>query len=442
MWHYKPKNTGRLCYHRWRLSLLLGLTIINLSCVKPVKERVLTYWCATNPFEVEFAREIVSEWNQDTTRIPVRFQPVPAGQTSEEVVLAAIVAKTTPDIYSNIWPGVIEQYREAGAVLPLHQFADFDSVLTSRIPESLRQEFQSPDGGYYQFPWKGNPLMLFYNRDLLEEAGIDQLPETYAEFFEIAPLLALDRDGDGHFDQWLLDPVILTKWYERFFDFYTFYIAATDGATFLSQGQPQLDRPETAEVFSFFRRGYAEGYFPRSIFQEDIFIKGQLVFHVSGPWLLRHLKKYRPNDYQRYGVTTLPRPKHDTTPVHTYGDAKNIVIFSTTSYPQEAWDFVKFMTNRANDLRFLTIGNQLPLRKDLHTDPFFRDYFDQNPQMVLFAEQIPYVVGTDNSIYLQEIFDIITQEFDAACIYQAKPVEQSVADLQARVQVLIERERY
>ncbi len=400
----------------------------------------MTYWCATNAFEIEFARLVVGEWNQDTTHIPVTFQPVPGGQSSEEVILAAIVGKTTPDIYSNIWPGVIEQYREAGAIIPLDQFADFDSFLTSRIPESLREGFRSPDGLYYQVPWKANPLMLFYNQDLLDKAGVSRLPETYDEFFALAPKLAVDHDGDGHFDQWLLDPMILTKWYERFFDFYTFFIAATGGASLLSDGRVALDRPETLEVFTFFRHAYENGYFPRSLFQEDIFLKDQLVFHVSGPWMISYIEKYKPAG--RYGVTTLPRPAKLATPVHTYGDPKNIVIFSTTRYPGEAWEFVKFMTRRANDRRLLEITDQLPLRMDLLTDAAFTSYFENNPQMRLFAEQIPYITGTDHSIYLQEIFDIISQEFDAACIHQVKPVEQAVADLQARVTALIKRESF
>jgi len=128
--------------------------------------------------------------------------------------------------------------------------------------------------------------------------------------------------------------------------------------------------------------------------------------------------------------------------VYTYGDPKSIVIFSTTQHPQEAWEFVKFMTNRMNDLRLLEITSQLPLRKDLTSDLLFRDYFAEHPNSRLYAEQIPYVVGTDHTIYLQEIFDIISQEFDAACIHQAKTVDEAIMLMQKRVQQLLDREAY
>ncbi len=414
-----------------------GLCLAGCSQSRP--EGVMTYWCATNSFEIEFARQVVAEWNQDSTHLPVRFQPVPAGQSSEEVILAAIVGRTTPDIYSNIWPGVIEQYRGAGAVVRLDEFADFDSVLHARLPEELIEQFRSPDGGFYQFPWKANPLLLYYNQGLLEEAGITELPRTYEQFFALAPKLVKDFNGDGHYDRWMLDPNVQAEWWQRFFDFYTFFIAATGGETLLAGHDVQLDRPETEAVLSFFRRGYQEGYFPLSIFQEDIFLAQKVVFHISGPWAISQLEKYKTEDMQ-YGITLLPVPQVGDEPVHTYGDPKNIVIFSTSRYPQQAWEFVKFMTSRAADRSLLEVTNQLPMRRDLTTDPQYRDYFEDHPKLEIFARQVPYIVGTDHTIYLQEIFDIISQEYEATCLYQAKPIARAIADMSERATVLVNRE--
>jgi multiple sugar transport system substrate-binding protein len=422
-------------------ALLSAACLILAGCQSASRADHLTYWCATNTFEIEFARQVVAEWNQDTTHLPVQFQPVPSGQSTEEVILAAIVGKTTPDIYSNIWPGVIEQYREAGAIVNLSSFRDSDSVLAARFPAELIQRFRSPDSQFYQFPWKGNPLMMFYNKGLLDEAGVEKIPTTFEEFKAIAPQVVIDLDGDNHPDRWLMDPHILPDWWQRFFDFYAFSIANTQGKTLIADGQANLDRPESYEVMNFFRWNFSHGYFPRSIFQEDIFLKGQLAFHVTGPWMVSYVERYKPPNF-KYGVTPLVRPVGIEGPVHTYGDPKSIAIFATTQYPLEAWEFVKFMTNRVNDLRLLEITGQLPLRKDLTSDPLYRDHFAEHPWGRLYAEQIPHIVATDHTIYLQEIFDIISQEFDASCIHQAKTVEDAVESMQQRVQLLLDREAY
>jgi len=168
-------------------------------------------------------------------------------------------------------------------------------------------------------------------------------------------------------------------------------------------------------------------------------LKGQLAFHVTGPWMVSYIKKYKPPGF-RYGMTPILVPTERPGPVHTYGDPKSIVIFSGTKFPQQSWEFVKFMTSRANDRLLLELTGQIPLRRDLVTDPFFAPFFDEHPRIRFFAEQIPYIVGTDHTIYLQEIFDIVSQEFDASCIHQIKSLEEAIDDMQVRVTRLLERE--
>ena len=75
------------------------------------------------------------------------------------------------------------------------------------------------------------------------------------------------------------------------------------------------------------------------------------------------------------------------------------------------------MVSRGNDKRLLELTNQLPIRSGLLHDSLFFSYFDKNSTYKLFAEMIPRTVGADRSIYLQEIFDIISQEFDEACLH-------------------------
>ena len=168
-------------------------------------------------------------------------------------------------------------------------------------------------------------------------------------------------------------------------------------------------------------------------------MKGKLAFRVTGPWAVSYINKYKPPGF-RYGMTTLPVPTATPGPVHTYGDPKSLVIFSTTRFPEQAWEFVKFMTNRANDRLLLELTSQLPLRRNLVSDPFFAAFFDEHPDIRFFAEQIPHIVGTDHTIYLQEIFDIISQEFDAACVHQLKPLEEAIDDMQVAVNRLLVRE--
>ncbi|RYE10612.1 MAG: sugar ABC transporter substrate-binding protein [Hyphomicrobiales bacterium] len=62
-------------------------------------------------------------------------------------------------------------------------------------------------GKQYAIPVRSNMLMMFYNRALYEKAGLPApTPElTWDEFFEQAPKLVQDTNGDGQVDAWAID---------------------------------------------------------------------------------------------------------------------------------------------------------------------------------------------------------------------------------------------
>lgn len=404
-------------------------------------EESITFWSANNPFEVEHARELVQEWNMKHPDKQVNYQPIPEGRSSEEVMLAAIVGKTTPDIYSNVWPGVVQQYVDANVLVRLDSFPDFDSLYTSRLPEPLRNQFRSRDGGIYQLPWKGNPIVLQYNKRMFRRAGVQAPLDSYSEFFDAADKLTRDTDGDGYYDQWMMDVDINVEWWHRWFDFYTFYIAASGGKTLLDSSlQVIFDSAGGIETFQFFRKGFEKKYFPNAFFQGDVFLQEKVAVHVSGPWNISHIEKFKPEGFE-YGFMPIPAPDGYEGEPYTYGDPKSIGIFQSTDHPEIAWEFVKFYVSKTSDKRLMEITNQMPLRRGLLTDSLYQEYFDESPQYRFFAEMVPQIVGVDNSIYVQEIFDIISQEFDAGCIQGVKSPETAVRDAAERCRLLVGREK-
>ena len=70
----------------------------------------LTYWPAPNQQEVELADTLVRRWNALHPDIHVSMQPIPVSQSTEEVLLAAIAGKTTPDICANMQPAAMAEY--------------------------------------------------------------------------------------------------------------------------------------------------------------------------------------------------------------------------------------------------------------------------------------------------------------------------------------------
>ncbi len=421
----------------------IALQMLFYSCIGNGGERsekYLTYWPAANQHEINLAKAVVAEWNSLHPDFPVRMEPIPSGQSSEEVLLAAIAGGTTPDICSNIWPGVMEQYVEAGAVLNLNTLSGFDSLLTSRIPERLIPGYASSDGKYYQMPWKSNPLMFIYNKGYFDVLGIDSLPDTYSEFENVAGKVRQIAEKGELPLRWMHYRNTLPIWWQRLMDFYPFYITASGGRTLLKDGEVDFENEIAVDVFEFFAMVYKNGFASKSLLQmEDLFIKEKVLADIVGPWRVAHLAKFGPHIEYAWGP--LPRPDGSAGPALTYADPKSIVIFTTTPYPKKAWEFVKFMVSKESDRMLLELTSQMPVRKNLLEDEMFSDFFQKNPKLRVFAENVPYSVGLDRTIYLQEIFDIISQEFEAACIHQVKTPKEGIKDAAKRVRILLERDR-
>lgn len=420
------------------IIIVLSLAYCLTGCgSKKNSHHEILYWCSNNVDEINFAKEITQEWNRKNPGRPVKYQPVPEGRSSEEIILAAVVGKTTPDIYSNMWQGDVEAYAQAKVLVALDTLKGFLDFIYERCDSSVIDEIRSTDGHIYQVPWKINPIMLIYNVKSIKDMDLSGPPKTYSEFFDASKRFQQDVDGDGYIDRWFGYSEVLVTWWQRFFDFYPLYLAASDGAHLVKDNKAIFNNEYAVEVFRFLQTLYKKNYFAREELtaRQDVFLAGVIATRFTGPWEIAHAEKFKPNGFE-YDYTTMPVPDGHKGPVYTYGDPKNIVIFKSCQDPQAAWNYIKTMITEEGDLKLLEITNQLPRRKNLNRNPVFDKYFTDNPKMKIFAEESKYVKGTDASPVLKEVFDLISQEYEACVIYSEKTPEEAVKDAADAVNLL------
>ncbi|HCY74628.1 MAG TPA: ABC transporter substrate-binding protein [Ignavibacteriales bacterium] len=417
--------------------ILLFYVLIGCSSNNKNSRDAILYWCSNNSDEIKFAKIRTDEWNKNNLNDQVKYQAVPEGRSSEEIILAAVVGNTTPDIYSNMWQGDVEAYAQAGVLVALDSLKGFNEFLYERCDSSVVEEIKSLDGHIYQIPWKINPIMLIYNVNLINELGLNGPPKTYSEVFEAAQKFQKDFDGDGYVDRWFGYSEVEVTWWQRFFDFYPLYLAASGGAPLVKNNRAAFNNKYAIEVFAFLQEMYKKNYFSKEKLsaRQDVFLSGVSATRFTGPWEIAHAEKFKPKGFE-YEYSFMPVPDDHTGPVYTYGDPKNIVIFKTCKDPQAAWNYIKTLINDEGDLKLLSLTNQLPRRKKLNTNPFYSDYFLKNPKMKIFADQSEYVKGTDASPVLKEIFDLISQQYEACVVYGMKTPEQAINDAADAVNLL------
>lgn len=424
---------------KYKTYILLLLVVLIPSCSKKESgpQNTLLVWCSNDHYEIEFTKKITKDWNKSHPENFVKFQPVPEGQSSEEVILAAVVGETTPDIYTNMWQGDVEAYALAGQLIALDTLEGFNEFIYSRCDSGVVEEVRSSDGHIYQIPWKINPIMMIYNKNILKQIGLDKPPATYSEFLEAARRFSKDTDGDGYIDRWFGYAEVISTWWQRFFDFYPLYLAASGGAPLIKDNRAAFDNKYAVQVFTFLRELYKNNYFSKERLsaRQDVFLSGVIATRFTGPWEIAHAEKYKPEGFE-YDFSFIPVPDGNRPPSYTYGDPKNIVIFKTCRNPALAWEYLKTMIDEKGDLFFLELSNQLPRRKNIEKSELFADYFSNNPKMKIIAEQAKFVKGTDVSPVLKEVFDLISQQYEACVVYGVKTPEQAVKDAADAVNLL------
>ena len=420
---------------------ILILLFIVASCRNTsVKNNELLFWCSNNNPEIKLCGNITQQWNQNNPASHIHMQPIPEGQSSEEVILAAVVGKTTPDIYANMWQGNVEMYAHAKVLIAFDTLKGFLDFIRARCDSNVIKEVTSSDGHIYQVPWKVNPIMTIYNKNLFASNGIDSLPETYSKYLQAAQTFKENNRNSAiekRFGYTAVKPI----WYEMRFNFYPLYLAASGGAHLIENNKAVFNNKYAIGVFRFLQTLYRNDYFSKesATASEDIFVSQTIATKWTGPWEISHLNSI-PNLGFKYDYFPEIVPDDHAGPVYTYADPKNIVIFNTCKHPQEAWEFIKTLINKEGDLQLLKITGQFPRQKDLLTDPYYSSFLKENPMLVPFAKQLPFVKGDDNCEQIVEVLDIISQEYEACVVYGLKTPEKAISDAEAAVNVLLGKE--
>ncbi len=380
------------------------------SATGPIK-----VWLSNNPDEIAWGEAMVKAWNAQNPGQKVTAQEIPAGETSEEVIAAAITAGNAPCLVFNTSPAAVPQFQKQGGLVALDTFEGATEYIESRTGD-VAEQYQSSDGQYYQIPWKSNPVMIFYNKDIMRKAGVD--PEnpplaTYDEF--LATSRKIVDSGAAQAAIW---PSPTSEFFQSWFDFYPLFAAQSRGQQLVEDGQATFDSEAGTAVADFWATMYAEGLAPKEAYNGDAFAEQKSAMSIVGPWAIAVY-----GEAVDWGVAPVPTadgmaPEE----VHTFSDAKNIAVYSACDNQGTAWELLKFATSEEQDGRLLETTGQMPLRENLQS--VYADYFQQNPEYMTFADQASRTVEVPNVSNSVEIWQTFRDRYSSAVIFG----EGSVAD--------------
>ncbi|MDQ1083149.1 MULTISPECIES: extracellular solute-binding protein [Microbacterium] len=387
----------------------------------------ITIWYSNNDAEIAWGEQMVEAWNSANPDQQVTAQEIPAGSSSEEVIGAAITAGNAPCLIFNTSPAAVPGFQRQGGLVNLLEFPDGEQYITDRSGD-LADQYRSDDGGFYQLPWKSNPVMIFYNKDLFAQAGLDaENPKlsTYDDFLSTARTLT-----SAGVAPYAINPAPTSEFFQSWFDFYPLYAAQTGGTQLVEDGQATFDDANGEAVADLWRTVYSEQLAGNEQYQGDAFADGQAAMAIVGPWAISVYEG-------KVNWGSVPVPTENGTAADdtwTFSDAKNVGLFTACENKGTAWDVLKFATSEEQDGIWLEETGQMPLRQNL-TDTY-ADYFAANPAYAQFGDQAARTVEVPNVPNSVEIWQAFRDGYSQAVIFGEGDVKTFLSDAKTRIDQL------
>lgn len=295
--------------------------------------------------------------------VTIERETVP-GKDLIQKVLQRSSSRTLPDVLMLDNPDV-QEIAATGGLAPLSRFG----VGTEGFAQGILDAATYEDEVYGLAP-AVNTLGLFYNKTLLDEAGIEP-PETWDELEEAAAGLT---DGD----QYGLAFSAIAN-YEGSWQFLPFMW--TNGGD-----ETELQTPEVAEALQLWVDLVEAGSASQSVVtwtQSDVkdqFVAGKAAMMINGPWQIPALAD---TEFE-WDSVQVPVNEPGQTPVAPLGGEVFTVPETGDAAKQEtAAAFVECMTSEESSMAVAEARFMVPTRTDL-----VDAYVEAVPSMTSFTEQI------------------------------------------------------
>ncbi len=296
--------------------------------------------------------------------ITIKRETVP-GDTLIQKVLQQASSKTLPDVLMLDNPDV-QQIAATGALAPLNDLGlNADGVIKGMVDATSYQ------GKLYGLAPVTNTIALFYNKDMLAEAGV-QPPKTWDELKAAAKKLTKSGRYGIAFNA--------NATYEGSWQFLP--AMWTNGGD-----ETDLTSPQVAEALQLWVDLVQSGSASKSVINwtqgdaKDQFVAGKAAMMVNGPWQIPALQT-TPN--VKWDVVQFPVNKVGQTPVAPLGgEAWTVPLNKDQAKQQKAADYVKCLNSDENELAWAKARFTLPTRTAL-----LDQYVKEVPSMKAFGEQV------------------------------------------------------
>ena len=332
---------------------------------KPGKEVKLKWSTWGNAGEIERFQQFTDDFNK-RHKGEINAELIPVPDQYDQKIMTQLASNTAPDLFYSGGESIYKYVRD-DRVLDLSEFMNNSETLK---PDSIYENLYGSakqDGKIYGVTVDCNPMIMYYNTDLIKKAGA-KTPQEYKDegkwnwesFAELTRKVRSQTNKHGF---------IMDNWWAATFP----WILPKDKEMYVEEDgtyKTLIDQPEMAEGINFIVDLIKEkavtysGSLPKGQGSDAMFMSGQVAMVAAGRWYVPMFKKIKNFEWD---IISYPdRPDGETVvgiPIAYF------VINKDTKYPQQAFTFLEEFCNKDGQyFRLQGSGNAIPSYKDDELD--------------------------------------------------------------------------
>jgi multiple sugar transport system substrate-binding protein len=313
----------------------------------------ITYMMWGSPEELAVWQVIVDEFQAANPGISVNVE-VSDWDSYWNRLQTLFAGGTPPDVFAMDAP-LYRDWQSRGVLLNLQPYLDANPAALDGVYPVTLQAYQLEDG-IYGLPRDFQTIVLFYNKDLFDAAGMAYPDDTWTmdDLRAAAQQLTLDNDGDGVTDQWgfttdLWDMELF--WSSTIWGFGGQILSEDYTQTLLAEG-PARDAWHFINGMMVEDRSMPD---PTQVATYgDPFAAGVAAMTTYGHWVV---PEYAALPFG-WDVAPMPAgPARRATSVNSAG----FVIAQASANADAAWQFVQYAIGEVGQSRLTELGFALPV---------------------------------------------------------------------------------
>jgi multiple sugar transport system substrate-binding protein len=337
-------------------------------------------------------KDVYAEWATAYPNITVQEETVPYGDLQQKLQ-TYVASGDTPDLIMGRGD-FVDSYVFNNIALDLSQFLT-DDFLSDLLPSIKAQH--TVGGKLYAWPWETNNIVMYFNRELWEKAGVPTPPEstdigqawTWEQYIEAWKTIVTKLNPSGEPSVYALSASEYGNggpgsnyWYEGVYarsegdpnapkdsSAYKTFAGVSEDGTVVSG---YIDTPEAVKGMTNYQTLFKEKLTP-SVAQPRMFEDQKAATRFGG---LGHFFRFNNPETGikfKWGAAAVPKGKISMT--HTTGDSP--IILAKSKYPAEAAALMAFCCNDKNRLTWHKVWGNPPARTSLFDKMGYSDPIQQ-----------------------------------------------------------------